>query len=427
MQVKKTDVNPTQVKLVIVLTAKELDPVKAQAVQRLGKDIKIAGFRPGKAPVNVIEKNLDANILQSDVMEEAINQAYAQVLAEENMRPVAHPNVSITKFVPYTDLEFEMTVDVVGKVTLPDYKKIKKTPTKVTLTASDVDEVLKSVANQMAEKKDVSRAAKNDDIVFLDFAGTDDKGVAVQGAEAKEYPLTLGSNAFIPGFEENIVGLKANDHKEFTLTFPKDYGVKALASKKVTFKVDIIKVQESAAPKIDDEMAKKAGPFKDLAALKADIKTQLTAERQTQADREFENALVQEITAKSKVAVPEALITEQLEQGEQEERQNLAYKGQTWEEHLKEEGVTEEEHRKRNRDPAEERVKAGLVLSQIAEEEKLDVNDEEVALRIELLKGQYQDPAMRAELDKPENRRNVAMRILTEKTLEKLTAYATKK
>ncbi|MEO8784887.1 MAG: trigger factor, partial [Candidatus Saccharimonadales bacterium] len=233
-----------------------------------------------------------------------------------------------------------------------------------------------------------------------------------------------GSDSFIPGFETNLIGLKAGQKKTFSIAFPKDYGVAALASKKVSFTVDITKVQELADPKLDDDFAAKAGPFKTLKTLKEDIKTQLINERQTEAARQYESDLIDKITSQSSLEVPESLIDDQLEAAEKEERQNLMYRGQTWEEHLKAEGVTEAEHRQRNRKKAADRVKAGLVLSEIAEQEKLDVSPQELDMRIELLKGQYQDKAMQEELDKIENRRDIAGRILTEKTIAKLVEYA---
>jgi trigger factor len=333
--------------------------------------------------------------------------------------------VEITKFVPFSALEFTTQVAVVGDIKLPDYKKIKLAKPTVKVTDQDISEVLQSLKSRLADKQDVTRAAKDGDEVTIDFKGVDDKGEAINGAEGKAYPLILGSDSFIPGFESNLIGLKAGQNKTFTIAFPKDYGVSALASKKVTFTVDVTKVQELVEPKLDDAFAAKAGPFKTLKDLKADIKAQLTNERQTEAARQYESELIEKITKQSRLEVPDSLIDDQLESAEKEESQNLMYRGQTWEEHLKAEGVTEAEHRQRNRAPAAERVKAGLVLSEIAEQEKLDVSPQELDSRIEILKGQYQDPAMQAELDKPENRRDIAGRILTEKTIAKLVSYAT--
>lgn len=194
----------------------------------------------------------------------------------------------------------------------------------------------------------------------------------------------------------------------------------------MTFKVEVKKVQELKEPKADDEFASKAGPFKTLAELKADIKKQLSAERQGQADNEYTNELIQKIVKKAELEVPKALVEDELLRMEEQEKQNLVYRGQTWQEHLAEEGLTEEQHRERQRPDAAERVKAGLVLSEIADKEGLEVTPEELEIRLQLLKGQYQDPQMQAELDKPANRRDIESRLLTEKTLAKLTEYASK-
>jgi trigger factor len=329
--------------------------------------------------------------------------------------------------VPFTELEFVVTVDVIGEINLGDYKKLKLEKPKTEVTADDIKDVIKSLQTRMAEKKDISRAAKTGDQVWIDFVGVDAKGQPVQGADGKDYPLVLGSNTFIPGFEPELVGLSAGEQKTFPVTFPKDYQVGALAGKEVNFTVTVTKVQEVIEPKADDEFAAKAGPFKTMAELKADIKKQLKQERENQAQREFENTLVRELAAQSTVEAPESLIEEQIDRIESEEKQNLVYKGQTWEEHLKSEGVTAEQHREQKRAAATERVKMGLVLSAVAEAENLSVTPEELEIRLQILKGQYQDQQMQTELDKPENRQEIASRILTEKTLAKLTGYATTK
>ncbi len=427
MQISLSHTTDTEVKLTIVANESEIKAIKDATLVKFQGQVKMAGFREGKAPLELVEKNIDSEALQTEFLEDAINQMYVQAINQEKLRPIDNPKVELKKFVPYTTLEFEADVSVIGAVKLPDYKKIKKTLTFVKPTAEDVKTVVKQLQNRMADKKDVDRAAKSGDQAFIDFKGVDAKGVAVNGAEGKDYPLAIGSNTFIPGFEDNVIGMKANDEKTFTLTFPKDYNVSALANKKVTFTVTVTKVQELVEPKADDDFAAKAGPFKTIEELKEDIKRQLTVEREQEAARKFENDLIIEITNKSTLSVPKLLVEQQIDRIENEERQNLVYRGQTWEEHLKEEGVTAEEHREQKRLVAEERVKASLVLSEISEQEKVDLTPEELDLRITLIKGQYQDPAMLAELDKPEAKSDIASRILTEKTVAKLVEYATKK
>ncbi|HSX23856.1 MAG TPA: trigger factor [Candidatus Saccharimonadales bacterium] len=426
MQVKVEHPTKTEAVVTVIANEDELRAIKEHVLGHFQGRVKVPGFREGKIPANILEKHVDSGALQNDFLEEGIEQLYMRAIQAQKLRPVDKPQISIQKFVPFTTLEFEAKLPVVGELKLTDYKAIRKTKPVVKLEAKDIQEVLKSLQARLAEKKDVDRPAKNGDQVYIDFQGVDAKGKAVNGADGKDYPLLLGSNAFIPGFEENLVGLKANDDKTFTLTFPKDYGIKALANKKVTFTVQVTKVQEVIEPKLDDAFAAKVGPFKTVAELKADIKKQVTIERQNEADRAFENELIQAISNKSTVTVPDVLVNDQIERMEQEERQNLTYRGQTWQEHLEQEGVTEEQHREQKRPQAEERIKASLVMAEIAENEGLEVTPEELEIRMQLLKGQYQDPQMQAELEKPEARRDVAGRILTEKTLEKVVGYATK-
>jgi trigger factor len=425
MQVTRKNLSDTKVQLTLVADEALLAKTKDETLKVFRKDMSVPGFRKGKVPLNLVEKKANTEAFQADFLDRAMNTLYVAALDQEKLRPVAQPKVQIKKIVPFTTLEMEVEVEVVGAVKLADYKKVKITRDAVKVTDKDIDEVIKQLQTRDAEKKDVTRVAKDGDQVIIDFKGVDAKTKEpIQGADAKEYPLMLGSNAFIPGFEPEIVGLKTGDEKTFIITFPKDYSVSALQNRKVEFTVTTKKVQELNEPKVDDAFAAKVGPFKTVDEMKADIKKQLEGEKQYQADRDFETKLLEEITKNSKVAVPKVLVDEEIDRLEADERQNLMYRGQTWQEHLKDEGVTEEEHREQKREQAERRVKAGLVLAEIAEVEKLDITSEEFEVRLQLLKGQYQDKQMQEELDKPENRRDIASRMLTEKTIQKLTEYA---
>lgn len=426
MQTKVTHPTSTEAVLTVIAAVTELEAIKKHVLKDFQDKVKVPGFRAGHIPADVLEKHVDSNALSSEFVEHALEQLYPQALKVENLRVVDRPQIELTKYVPFTELEFKATVPVIGNVKLADYKKLKLTKPVVKLTAKDVDEVLESLRGQLSDKKDIDRAAQAGDTAYIDFKGVDSKGEPINGADGSDYPLELGSNVFIPGFEDNVIGMKSGEEKTFTLTFPKDYGVKALANKKVTFTVTLTKVQEATKPKLDDEFAAKVGPFKTLADLKADIKTQVTVERQQQADREYESELVRKIADKSTVDVPKVLVDEQIDRIEQSERQNLVYRGQTWEEHLKEEGVTAEEHREQKRPEAESRVKASIILAEIADAEGFDVTPAELENRIAQYKAQYKDAAMQAELDKPENRQDIASRILTEKTVSKLVEYASK-
>ncbi len=427
MQIKLTHNSDTNVTLAITADQATLDKIKTSTVKNLGSSVKVAGFRAGKAPIELIEKNLDQQMLQSEFIDAVLNHYYTQAISKENIRAVSQPEVNLKKFVPFTTFEFEVTVDVLGEVTLPDYTKIKKTKEAVKIEAAQVNEVIESLRSRLADKKPVERAAKNGDEVVIDFKGVDEDGKPVNGADGKDYPLVLGSNSFIPGFEPAVVGVKKGDEKTFTIPFPKDYGVAALQGKKVTFTITAKEISEMVLPKVDEEFATKAGPFNTLKDLKEDIKRQLSIEKQNELDRRFETDLLREVAEKTKVAVPDAIVNDQIMRMEQEEKQNLMYRGQTWQEHLDGEGVTEEEHRDRNRKDAVEQVKIGIMIGAIGDKEKIDVTPEELEVRIALLKGQYQDPTMQAELDKPEGRQDIAARIRSEKIVAKLVDYATKK
>jgi trigger factor len=423
MRVTREDKSPTKVLLRVSADAADLEPIRRHVLSHF-RNVKVPGFRAGKAPLPMIEQNISQQALLDEFMEHALNELYRRAVDMENLKPIATDNVQLKKFVPYTEMEFEAETEVIGDIRLPNYKLIKVAKKKPEVTAKEVNDVLDSLRKRLAERSPVERPAKDGDELVIDFAGKDESGQPVAGASGKDYPIVIGSKTFIPGFEENLMGMKTGETKQFEVTFPKDYGVAALQSKKVTFEVRVKSVSELQEPRADDEMAAKAGQFKTLAELKADIKKQLKTEKQNQANIDQQNELMSKIADKTQVDVPQKLVQDEIMRMEEQEKQNLAYRGQTWQEHLDAEGVTEEEHRERNLSEAAQRVKIGLILSEIADKEKLSVTPEELEIRTRILRGQYQDPGMLAELDKPESRRDIEARLLTEKTLAKLTSYS---
>ena len=427
MQVKKQVLSDTQIKLTVIADQEFIDSVKTVVLRRMGsKDVKLPGFRAGKAPLNLIEKNVDANVLQKEFLEEAINRMYATAVKNENLRPIDQPKIDLKKFVPFTTVEFEAELVIIGEVKLANYKNIKKTLKPVGVTAKEIDDVINSIKKSQATRNEVTRASKDGDEVVIDFVGKDEKGQPVSGAEGRDYPLVIGSNTFIPDFEPEMIGLKGGASKTFTIKFPKDYGAVSLQNKKVSFSVDVKKVQELVEPIVDDTFAAKIGPFKTVNEMRADIKRHLKAEKQGQAERLLKNEIVQEIVNKSSVAIPDVIIDGQADQAEQAFKNNLIQRGQTWQEYLKSEKLTEEEYRKRERPIAKQNVKTSLILTEIAKLEEVTVTEEEISEQIQLLKQKYTDKAMQAELDKPENQRDIEGRLMADKTVNKLLAYATK-
>jgi len=425
MQVELKKLDDTQVQLTIAASEDELAPYKEQILKKLARDVKLPGFRAGKAPLNLIEKNLDQNQLQTEFLDTVLTDLYAVAIKKQMIRPVTRPDVAIKKFVPFSALEFEVTTHIIGKIEVGKYRGLTKVKPEASVTVKDVDEVVKSLQIRLAEKNEVERAAKKDDEVWIDFKGEDTKGKPVKGAEGKDYPLVIGSNTFIPGFEDNVLGMSPGDKNTFTITFPKDYGVNALASKKVVFHVTANKVKEVVMPKLDDEFAAKAGPFTNLKDLKADIKKQIAIERENEQTRIVQNNLVDQVVSKSKLTIPKPLIEQQVVHELDELKRNLTYRGQTYQEYLEAEGKSEEAFIEEVIEPrAILQIKTSLVLAEIAEIEKLSVSPEELEIRMQLLKGQYTDQTMQADLAKPEVRRDIASRMLSERVVNLMSDTA---
>ncbi|MCW2957021.1 MAG: Trigger factor, partial [Thermoleophilia bacterium] len=428
MQIKLETTGPTNVKLNVTAEPAVLDKMKTAAVSRLGRKLKVSGFRPGKAPLHLIEKQLDEQLLQSEFLETAVNRLYVDAIQDQKLRPVAQPVVNVLKFVPFTTLEVSYVIEVLGAITLPDLSKISLAKPEIKVTDKDVKEVIDNLATRAANYEEVNRAAKDGDQTVIDFSGVDAKTkAAIPGATGNDYPLVLGSKSFIPGFEEELIGLKAGDQKDFDITFPADYSAADLQKKKVTFSVTVNKVQSVKKPAIDDAFAATVGPFKALTELKEDIKKQLNQERTGQAERAYENQLLELIANKTTVAIPASLIDEEVERIEAEEKRDVIYRGQTWEQHLETEKLSADEHRAKQRPAAELRVKAGLILGEIADREKIVVTPEELEIQIQILKKQYTDAAMQAEIDKPENRRDILSRILSQKSLDYVKSQVSQK
>ena len=428
MQTTQEQINPTTIKMTLIADEAQLAKAKTTTLKRLGQNMKLPGFRPGKLPLPMVERNADPLALSNEFVEEAFGLMYDQALQSESLRVVGRPKVELQKFVPFTTLEVTAEIEIIGEVKLPDYTKFKLAKPTVEVTDQDVDEVVGNLRTQAAERQQVERAAQKGDQATIDFRGVDTKtGELVKGADGKGYPLMLGSDAFIPGFEANIIGMQPAEEKIFKLTFPKDYGVKALQKRNVTFTVTLHDVHELVKPVVDDAFAATVGPFTSAQELRDNIRTQLHSEKERQSAREFENLLVEMLASQTTVAVPNQLIDEEVEQIVRQARQNVTYRGQTWQEFLEDQDQTEETYAASQREIAEQRVKAGLALSEVANRENLTVTAEEFRARMQQLKTQYTDKQMRAELEKPENARTVLAGMISEKTMAKLTSLCLNK
>lgn len=418
MKVETKKLSDTRVELKVVLDAKDLKAARVKAVERLAKDVKLAGFRKGKAPAEMAEKAIDPNVLAEHTVDIAVRTSVPKAFTEAKVQALAIPNVNVTKYVHGESAEYTATADILPEIKVGAFKNLKVKKPEVKIAKKEIDEVLDNITNAYAEKKVVKRKAKLGDEVIIDFVGKKDNK-PFDGGKAKDHHLTLGSKQFIPGFEDGIVDHESGDKFDLPLTFPKDYPVKDLAGAKVVFEVLVKQVNEIIKPKLDDELAKKCGNFKTIDDLKKDIEKNLKAQKEHQTTEKYKDDLVTELVKKSTVSAPEIMISDQLRFIKDDITRNAMSRGMTFEDFLKQAGQTEEEWEKEAKKVAEARVKASLVLQTLAVNEKISVPDEEVDAKIAELKDVYQkSPEALKNLKDPNVRQDIKNRLTIEKTLE---------
>lgn len=423
MKITRDTISPTKVKLTIKLDKSELASAEQVALHKLARDVKVPGFRKGKVPASVAAKHIDPNTLATEAADNAISKAVADAFSTDDTRALERPQVEVTKFVPSTELEFTAEAEILPTVKLGNYKKLSMPKqNKITVPKAEIDEVIERIRGQLGTKQEVDRGAKLDDEATIDFVGKKD-GVAFDGGTGNDYPLTLGSNSFIPGFEDGIVGHKPGETFDLELKFPADYASKDLAGQKVTFTTTLKKLSETVKPELDDALAAKAGPFTSLKELTDDIKAELTARKEREQADELRDALVKALVAKSTVPVPEILLKDQLESIERDMSQNLMYQGMSFDQWLSSKGYDTKEAwiDKEANELASERVKAGLVLAELSKVEDISVGDAAIEARVAQFKEQYKNnPDTLKQLDTPEVRRDIANRLATEAAVERL-------
>ncbi|HEY1645399.1 MAG TPA: trigger factor [Candidatus Saccharimonadales bacterium] len=419
MKLSGQEISKTSAKYTIKADASELDKYLKLATKHLSSKVKVPGFRPGKAPSEMIAKHADQSELQDEFLNHAANDLYVRSVSEINQKIIGEPKINITKFVPYSALEISVQVPIVKDLKLPAYSALKQTKTKVSITTKMVEDNLSELQKRAASLSPVQRAAKNGDLVVLDFEAIDSKTKEkLPQASATDYRLALGDNAFIPGFEEKLVGLTPGKSKSFDITFPKDYFDKSFVSRKVTFKVTINEVNAVDLPKLDEEFAKKVGSFNSLDELKTELKRQLQAEADRRSTIDLENKILDNLAQKTEVEIDDSLVNSEYEMLLDNAQKAALNRGQTWQEFLASTGESEESYQKQLKKAAAVRIRGGLAIGEIANRQGLTITDTELDQQIEALKLQYPDPSMQTELSNPNNRQELRMRLLTEKVLD---------
>lgn len=424
MKTKLKNISDVKVELTISLGAEELKAAEQVALTKIAKEVKIEGFRKGKAPLEMVAAQVDPILLNQETLENALSKSVAEAFLKEKVQAINRPEVDVKKFIPGTELEFTATTEIMPKVELGDYKKlgVKKEAAKV--SKKEVKETTDRILKNFAEKKKVEREAKNGDEVIIDFLGKKD-GVAFDGGKAEKFPLELGSKSFIPGFEEGLIGKKAGDELSLDLEFPKDYHAKDLAGAKVIFEVKIHEVRENVEPEINEEFLSKLGDFKTKEEFEKQIEEDLKTQKQAEVDEKFKDEIVKKLAEVSKVPVPEILLEDQKRSIEMDMQQNLMYSGLSLEDYLDRMGKTREEWLEKDvKEAAEMRVKSGLALAELSKVEKVKSDTKELDDRITQLKEQYgNSKEVQKQLSSDDVRRNLANQILTEKTIDLLVKF----
>ena len=424
MKTKLKNISDVKVELTISLGAEELKAAEQVTLTKLAKEVKIEGFRKGKAPLEMVAAQVDPNLLSQETLENALSKSVAEAFLKEKVQAINRPEVDVKKFIPGTELEFTATTEIMPKVELGDYKKLGVKKEAVKVSKKEVKETIDRILKNFAEKKKVEREAKNGDEVIIDFLGKKD-GVAFDGGKAEKFPLELGSKSFIPGFEEGLVGKKAGNELSLDLEFPKDYHAKDLAGAKVVFEVKIHEVRENVEPEINEEFLSKLGDFKTKEEFEKQIEEDLKTQKQAEADEKFKDELVKKLAEVSKVPVPEILLEDQKRSIEMDMQQNLMYSGLSLEDYLERMDKTREEWLEKDvKEAAEMRVKSGLALAELSKVEKVKSDTKELDDRIAQIKEQYgNSKEVQKQLSSDDIRRNLANQILTEKTIDLLVKF----
>ena len=422
MTVKNVEkLEKSRVAVTVEVGAEEFEAAVAKAYAKARNKLSIPGFRPGKAPRKMIEKLYGAGVFYSDAVDIALPEAYTQAVGSSGLDVIGYPEIEIVDDkIDESGFTFKATVAVYPEVKLGKYKGLSAEKEDVKVSADDIKERLNEMAESNSRLVTVARKAKKGDIADIDFEGFDN-GTAFEGGKGQNYDLELGSGSFVPGFEEQIVGMKAGEEKDIDITFPEDYH-KDLAGKKVVFHVKVNEVKNKELPKLDDDFAKDVSEYDTLKELKDSIKREITGQREQAAKYAFENALLEKVAEGIECDVPDALIDEQCARFLDEFKQRLQSQGIPYDQYCKMTNMDEKKFMEEGKEPALRQVRLDLAVNAIIREEKLEVTDEEV-------EKQYADLAEKYSMDIDELKKyldamSVRTQLLRDKVVELVVSSA---
>lgn len=415
---KKND----ELTITIEISAKEWAGDVEEAYQKNKNKFKVEGFRAGKVPQAMIEKMYGKEIFYEDAFNDSFPKYYTQVLKKEKqLAPVDYPDVSVTKMSD-KGVTFEAKIVVLPEFEVKNYKGIKVEKGKVEVKKKDIKAELEHMREHHARFIDVTdRPVKDGDLINLNYSGSID-GKKFEGGTAEDQELTIGSGMFIPGFEEQMVGMNIGEEKDIVVKFPENYGAKELAGKDATFAVKVLEIREKQLPELNDEFAKDTTEFESLNALQLSIEEKLSKEVSERVEREAEDKLIEKIVEGVDLTVPEKMVDKQVEYYVDDLAHKLSHQGLTKEGYFAYIGKTEEQFKKEKRADARRSIKASLVLERIVELEKIKVTEKDLDEKYEQIAKMYNMTADKAKelLAAQHAESSVEQEILTEKVIARL-------
>ena len=388
LQVEKLEKN--MAKLTVEVSAEDLEKAIEKAYQKQKKQISIPGFRKGKVPRQMVEKMYGREVFYEDAANELIPDAYDKALEDCEEDIVSSPRIEVTQIEAGKPFIFTATVALKPEVTLGEYKGVKIGKIDREVTEEDVMAQINAERDNNARNITVEdRPVKDGDMTVIDFEGFVD-GVAFEGGKGENYPLTIGSGAFIPGFEEQLVGAEIGKEVEVKVTFPEDYQAEELQGKEAVFKCTVHEIKEKEVPELDDEFASEVSEFETLAEYKEDVRKNLEEKKAKDAETTRENKAVQVAVEASEMEIPEPMLETQQRQMVDEFAQRITMQGMSMEQYMQFTGATYEKLVEQVKPQAEERIKSRLVLEAIARAEKIEATEEDYEEEMKTMADVYQ-------------------------------------
>lgn len=427
MSVKLEKLENSKVTMEFKIAKEEFNKALDEAFAKNAKSFKIPGFRNGKVPRNVIEKTYGEGILYDEAFSIVAEKEYDEAVKANDLFVVSRPEVDIKEIGKDKDLEYTITVYVKPEVEITDYKGLEIEKVSEKVTADDVKKELETIQDKNARILTVEDGAvENKDITVIDFEGFLD-GKAFEGGKAEKYELEIGSGSFIPGFEEQIIGMKVNEEKDIDVTFPEEYHSAELAGKAAVFKIKLHEIKRKELPKLDDEFAKDISEFDTFEEYKKSVKARLEEAKKNTAKAERENKVIEKLGEKVTVEIPASMVEMEIDTMVKNFEGNLAYQGISLEQYLQILNTDMNALREQFKDNALKEIKIKLAMESVAKQEKVEATDEEIDKRIDELAAQYGEGSGDSLKSNENARHYMAERIKEEKLLEILVKNAVEK